>query len=97
MEAACQVISSACDAVLETYAGTLSSNLHKVANAVTSPGAPQWAREQLAELLNTYASKLHAQHDALSQVCIQSMHAFNTCMFPTWGYIHSRHVVLCRQ
>lgn len=67
MEMACQVVSGACDEVLQPYADHLSTNLQKVATCATSEAAPQWAREELAQLLNTYAGKLHTQHDALSQ------------------------------
>lgn len=67
MEEACQRIASGCDMVLMPYVDTLKGNLEKVSTVSLSSSAPQWAREQLAELLKTYAGKLHTQNDALSQ------------------------------
>ena len=67
MEEACQKVSAGCDIVLMPYVDTLKSNLQKVSTVALSSGAPQWAREELAELLKTYAGKLTTQNDALSQ------------------------------
>jgi len=67
MEEACQMVSAGCDMVLMPYVDTLRGNLQKVSTVALSSGAPQWAREELAELIKTYAGKLQTQNDSLSQ------------------------------